>query len=100
MLMRSLLPLPGILSHLIPIQRNPGTIGLIPSKVAFRKFFVFEYRIDRTFRTQSVWIVSIEGRLVRWSVDDDGPFGLEKHFWSYRPQNKSIWTKISRGSCV
>ncbi len=40
----------------------------------------FEYRIDRTYRTQSVSIVSIEGRLVRWSVDDDGPFGLEKWF--------------------
>ena len=34
-------------------------------------------QIDRTYRKHSVSIVSIEG-LVRWSVDDDGLFGLEK----------------------
>ena len=34
--------------------------------------------MDRTYRTQSV---SIEGRLVRWFLDDDGPFGHEKTFF-------------------
>ena len=40
--------------------------------------------------------------LVRWSVDDHGPFDLEKivfrDFGSYRPQSKSIWSKIWRWS--
>ena len=40
--------------------------------------------------------------LLQWSIDDDSPFGLAKtvfrDFWSYRPQNKSIWSKIWRWS--
>ena len=34
---------PGIFSNWIPIRENPGTIGLIPSKVALRNFCVFEH---------------------------------------------------------
>ena len=33
---------PGILSNRIPIQKNPGTIGLIPSKVANMENTTFE----------------------------------------------------------
>ena len=32
---------PGILSNRIPIRTNPGTIGLIDSKMAFRNFDAF-----------------------------------------------------------
>ena len=53
------------------LRRSPEFL----QKWCFEIFAFFEYwidRIDRTYRTQSVSIISIEGRLVRWSVDDDG----------------------------
>ena len=89
----------------IRFERILGRSPQFLQKWRFEIFTLFEYfridGIDRTYRTQCVSLVSIEGRPARSSVDDDGQFGLGKNVvrdLSYRPQNKSIWSLISRGS--
>ena len=55
---------PGILSNWIPIRKNPGTIGLIPSKMAFRNFYVFRIsnRPNRSNISKAIRIDRIDRR--------------------------------------
>ena len=64
------------------IRKNPGTIGLIPSKVAFRFFcfFIAFFRFDG-FDIRFDSIDTASERLVRWSVDEGGPFGKKTVFY-------------------